>query len=725
MYQVLARKYRPKNFSELVGQTHVSKALMGALEKQRLHHAYLFTGTRGVGKTTIARILSKCLNCETGITNNPCGQCGTCQAIDAGQFIDLIEIDAASRTKVEDTRELLDQVPYSPTQGRYKVYLIDEVHMLSTHSFNALLKTLEEPPAHVKFLLATTDPQKLPITVMSRCLQFVLRPLPRQDIRDHLETVLQAEQVQFENEALWKLAESAQGSIRDALSLTDQAIAYGQGNVLANDVDAMLGLMDATQVNLLLANIHQQNKPAVAEQIHTMRAQMADAKAVLDQLIELLYQLALLKDLPEINIGISEQALNARIALAQTMDATDLQLYYQIAIKGRDDLKLASNPQQGLEMTILRLLSFKPLTNGDINQINTPEQAPKAKQIETKPAKSEIQPNIQTKLQTKTQQSTIQQPKLETQKPKTQSEINPEKTLEKQPTDQPDKQLAKPINDVFSDSSMSQDIQKKLPKLNTDNQPDKQNQLINALDSQSTLGMNKSEDTAKTDAKTTAKQTLAQLHAFKKETQVLDTVDINPPLQNNQSQDNPNQLEQKAVIEPIKETHQQDLVNQTDKTEHQITKPAPINNQENTEVIDNPLDLLKCPIVHLSGSWTLDKWEFWLRNADLIPAEINLAHKSIAEGDIGKHTLLKIPIGLEKLTPDFFPRIAEKLIKKWPDMLVDFEIVDEEMQTPEQLAHLRQEKANDAAMQKMMSENIVHQLQQTFQATINQVALHH
>lgn len=361
MYQVLARKFRPKNFSELVGQTHVSRALMGALEKQRLHHAYLFTGTRGVGKTTIARILSKCLNCETGVTNTPCGECGTCQSIDAGQFIDLIEIDAASRTKVEDTRELLDQVPYAPTQGRYKVYLIDEVHMLSTHSFNALLKTLEEPPAHVKFLLATTDPQKLPITVMSRCLQFVLRPLPRQDIHDHLQHVLQAENIHFEDDALWKLAESARGSIRDSLSLTDQAIAYGQGEIKAADVDTMLGLIDAAQVNALLENIHQQQKAAVAEQIATMRAQMVDAKAVLDQLVELLYQLALVKDLPQVSLGVSDTAQAALEALAHKIDAADLQLYYQITVQGREDLKMASSPQQGLEMTILRLLAFQPL----------------------------------------------------------------------------------------------------------------------------------------------------------------------------------------------------------------------------------------------------------------------------------------------------------------------------------------------------------------------------
>lgn len=266
MYQVLARKYRPRNFSQLVGQTHVSRALSSALEHGRLHHAYIFTGTRGVGKTTIARILAKCLNCETGITATPCEVCSTCTAINQGRFIDLIEIDAASRTKVEDTRELLDNVPYAPTQGRYKVYLIDEVHMLSTHSFNALLKTLEEPPEHVKFLLATTDPQKLPVTVLSRCMQFTLRPLPQQEIHDHLANVLGKESIQFDEKALWQLAEVAQGSLRDALSLTDQAIAYGQGQVSGQDVQEMLGLLDKGLIIQLLQAIHQ-NRSAVVSQI--------------------------------------------------------------------------------------------------------------------------------------------------------------------------------------------------------------------------------------------------------------------------------------------------------------------------------------------------------------------------------------------------------------------------------------------------------------------------
>lgn len=362
MYQVLARKYRPRNFNQLVGQTHVSKALTSALTRNRLHHAYLFTGTRGVGKTTIARILSKCLNCETGITATPCEVCATCTAINQGRFIDLIEIDAASRTKVEDTRELLDNVPYAPTQGRYKVYLIDEVHMLSTHSFNALLKTLEEPPEHVKFLLATTDPQKLPITVLSRCLQFTLRPLQQQEIHDHLQDILSQEQIVSDDKALWQLAEAAQGSLRDALSLTDQAIAYGQGQLGGTDVQEMLGLLDKSQIVNLLQGIHQNHTAQVSQLLQNLSSQAVDLKAVLDQLISLLHQLALLQVLPQIPVqGTLEYQTQLR-QLAQSIDRTDIQLYYQIALQGRQDLKLSVSLQQGFDMCILRMLAFKPLT---------------------------------------------------------------------------------------------------------------------------------------------------------------------------------------------------------------------------------------------------------------------------------------------------------------------------------------------------------------------------
>ncbi|CAM3988546.1 DNA polymerase III subunit gamma/tau [Psychrobacter arenosus] len=365
-YQVLARKYRPKNFHELIGQDHVSHALINAIDYERLHHAYLFTGTRGVGKTTIARILSKCLNCDTGVTSKPCGVCDNCVAIDEGRFIDLIEIDAASRTKVEDTRELLDNVPYAPTQGRYKVYLIDEVHMLSTHSFNALLKTLEEPPAHVKFLLATTDPQKLPITIISRCLQFVLRPLPQALLSEHLANILTQEHVTYSDPALWQLANAAKGSVRDALSLTDQAIAFGQGSLTDDTVNNMLGLINSADLLSLLADIYSNNRSAVAAQIQQMRLQMVDASGMFDGLAELLHQMALVQLLPEIALGLDERQEQAIIELANRISPEVLQLYYEIVVQAREGIRLANTPMQSLEMCLLRLLAFRPLSDNEV-----------------------------------------------------------------------------------------------------------------------------------------------------------------------------------------------------------------------------------------------------------------------------------------------------------------------------------------------------------------------
>ncbi|HET8789975.1 MAG TPA: DNA polymerase III subunit gamma/tau [Modicisalibacter sp.] len=358
-YQVLARKWRPRTFHELVGQEHVQRALVNALDQGRLHHAYLFTGTRGVGKTTLARILAKCLNCETGVTSTPCGQCGTCREIDEGRFVDLIEVDAASRTKVEDTRELLDNVQYAPTQGRYKVYLIDEVHMLSTHSFNALLKTLEEPPPHVKFLLATTDPQKLPVTVLSRCLQFTLKNMPPERIVGHLSKVLEAEQVPFEETALWLLGKAADGSMRDALSLTDQAIAFGQGQVNRSDVAAMLGTLDQRHLLALVEALAEVDAAHVLAEIASLAEQGPDFAGVLDDLSGVFHRLAIAQMVPDaLDNGHGDR--DALLALAARFTAEDVQLYYQIGLQGRSDMDSAPDARTALEMTLLRMLAFRP-----------------------------------------------------------------------------------------------------------------------------------------------------------------------------------------------------------------------------------------------------------------------------------------------------------------------------------------------------------------------------
>ena len=357
-YQVLARKWRPATFEQMVGQSHVLHALTNALTQQRLHHAYLFTGTRGVGKTSLARLFAKGLNCEKGVTASPCGVCGSCVEIAQGRFVDLIEVDAASRTKVDDTRELLDNVQYRPTRGRFKVYLIDEVHMLSRSSFNALLKTLEEPPEHVKFLLATTDPQKLLVTVLSRCLQFNLKSLTQQEIGTQLQHILTQEQLPFEHEALTLLAKAANGSMRDALSLTDQAIAFGGGTVMLNQVQSMLGSIDEQHVLRLLKALTDADIGVLMQSCAQVLAYGADAQEVLRSLLELLHQITLTQFAP----AAAQQSLySAQIqAFAEQLAPEQVQLYYQILLTGRKDLPHAPDPKSGLEMALLRAVAFVP-----------------------------------------------------------------------------------------------------------------------------------------------------------------------------------------------------------------------------------------------------------------------------------------------------------------------------------------------------------------------------
>ncbi|MBE1299153.1 MAG: DNA polymerase III subunit gamma/tau [Alteromonadaceae bacterium] len=358
-YQVLARKWRPGKFSELVGQEHVVTAISNALANNRLHHAYLFTGTRGVGKTTIARIFAKSLNCEKGVTQDPCGQCGNCLDIEAGRFVDLLEIDAASRTKVEDTRELLDNVQYSPTRGDYKIYLIDEVHMLSKHSFNALLKTLEEPPPHVKFLLATTDPQKLPITILSRCLQFNLKALSRQQIAQQLLHILPEEDIQFEKEAVLELAKSASGSMRDALSTTDQAIAQGNGNITSAVVSDMLGLMDRNVVIKLLHAVLTKDKQQVFSMIEDISLSAPDYSQLMAEMMSYVHQTALTQFVPDA-CKLENASAKSVYYLATKVPPEQLQLYYQILLEGRKQIAHVHDGKMALEMTVMRMMAFAP-----------------------------------------------------------------------------------------------------------------------------------------------------------------------------------------------------------------------------------------------------------------------------------------------------------------------------------------------------------------------------
>jgi DNA polymerase-3 subunit gamma/tau len=428
-YQVLARKWRPKSFREMVGQEHVLQALVNALDHDRLHHAYLFTGTRGVGKTTIARILAKCLNCETGVSSEPCGKCSSCLEIAEGRSVDLLEVDAASRTKVEDTRELLENVQYAPTSSRYKVYLIDEVHMLSGHSFNALLKTLEEPPPHVKFLLATTDPQKLPVTILSRCLQFNLKNMPPEQIVGHLGNVLGQEMISYDEPSLWLLGRAAAGSMRDALSLTDQAISFGSGKLCEADVRSMLGSVELSFIYQLVETLAAGDSAGLLAIVAHMAEHAPDFEGSLDELISMLHRVAVAQAVPDAvdnTWGDAERVA----ALASSMTAEDTQLFYQIAINGKRDMALASDPRSGFEMTLLRMVAFRPaavvdegLSPGDLvpvaptavqtvarevdNPAKKPRRAPAARQPAAAPVTSAEPRHLPST------NSEIEQPKLE------------------------------------------------------------------------------------------------------------------------------------------------------------------------------------------------------------------------------------------------------------------------------------------------------------------------
>ncbi len=418
-YLVLARKWRPNCFADVVGQEHVLKALINGLDQDRLHHAFLFSGTRGVGKTTLARIFAKSLNCEQGVSSTPCGKCQSCLEVDAGRFVDLIEVDAASRTKVDDTRELLDNVQYAPSRGRYKVYLIDEVHMLSTSSFNALLKTLEEPPPHVKFLFATTDPQKLPVTILSRCLQFNLRRLDISQISGHLCHILQTDNIAYEEDAILAIAKAADGSMRDALSLLDQAISHGAGHVSYADITGMLGTVSQQQLDDLVTALIEHNTADILAQSSRFAEQGRDFVALLDDLMLLLQRIATVQMVPELLLTETDSPLLTHFAQQLSPDMT--QLFYQIALHGKRDLPYAADPRSGFEMTLLRMLSFQ-LAPVDVTAIDAPLAA-------ASPSKPD---NV-----TSTTSSAKKAPTTSAPEPVSAPIVNPTKTTDTVQTDSP------------------------------------------------------------------------------------------------------------------------------------------------------------------------------------------------------------------------------------------------------------------------------------------------
>ncbi|OTG82926.1 DNA polymerase III subunit gamma/tau [Acinetobacter sp. ANC 4648] len=695
MYQVLARKYRPRNFNELVGQNHVSRALTSALDRGRLHHAYLFTGTRGVGKTTIARILAKCLNCETGITSTPCEVCATCTAVNEGRFIDLIEIDAASRTKVEDTRELLDNVPYAPTQGRFKVYLIDEVHMLSTHSFNALLKTLEEPPEHVKFLFATTDPQKLPITVISRCLQFTLRPLAVDEITHHLTDILNKEAIQSEQDALWQLAESAQGSLRDALSLTDQAIAYGQGVIHHQDVKEMLGLIDRTIIYDLILAIHQNQPERVSQLLLQFRQQALDVSLVLDQFISTLHELAMLQYLPDLSLKYSAEINKKIMQLSQLISAQDLQLYYQIACKGRAELQISVTQEQGFEMTILRLLAFRPLQFNEI-LVSQTQVAPL----------DVTQPQIVNDDTQSTHQNTAAVQEQNSQLQHVQShQVNDVQNTQADAFDQSE--------DIIDDQQQ-----------NT-HEPSSDDFLDEPIEAQSSIESveqpNNVQEIKQIDSITenTTLEVVPELSLFGGESIQSNTPVISANVLNHDADvfflatETETHAEQDnvAVIEAVP---QQSIVASLEYTS--ISSRELSTNQ-------TPQEILKLVPQVLEGEWNVEKWEYWFRNSALSPAVQELAQHGVMTGQIDGESLFHIPQKYEKLLFQAQHDLEAELKQNWPNsrFLVQYGDVDEI--TPFNMQNERKVKAFDRAAVMLHQESVVKNLVEVFDADLKNIQL--
>ena len=705
MYQVLARKYRPRNFNELVGQNHVSRALTSALDRGRLHHAYLFTGTRGVGKTTIARILAKCLNCETGVTSTPCEVCATCKAVNEGRFIDLIEIDAASRTKVEDTRELLDNVPYAPTQGRFKVYLIDEVHMLSTHSFNALLKTLEEPPEHVKFLFATTDPQKLPITVISRCLQFTLRPLAVDEITHHLSDILGKEEIAAESDAIWQIAESAQGSLRDALSLTDQAIAYGQGEVHHQDVKEMLGLIDRTIIYDLILAIHQNQRERMSQLLRQFRQQALDVSLVLDQLISTLHELALMQYLPDLSLKYSAEINQKITQLAQVVSAQDLQLYYQIACKGRADLQISVTQEQGFEMTVLRLLAFRPLQANEIT-VNT-NQSVQTQVIEQNHSQATSQPQhtqqIEAPVEQLTQLSTIEE-----------SEGNPS-------LHHVDEAFSQPLDEVVSSPKNANTALTETMEL-----VEAQTQIVEKVDIQTAI------ETSTADLEPVAQQN--ELSTESIEIQEIPDLTLfggntisTSTLQNVQSTVDTEDI---FFLAPETEQAAQDVNIEQESNDRIIPNSSSQNSTvapsiavQLTGSTQTPQQILQLTPQNLEGEWDVRKWEYWFRNSQLSPAVQELAQHGVMTGQINGQSTFSIPQQYENLLVQFQHTLENALNEQWSHTRLSFTYRESQETTPFELQNERKIRAFDRAAEMLHDESVVKNLMNAFNGEIQNIQL--
>ncbi len=717
-YQVLARKWRPKKFNELMGQEHVVNVLTNALSQQRLHHAYLFTGTRGVGKTTIARIFAKSLNCLTGISTNPCGVCDACVDIDEGRFVDLLEIDAASRTKVDDTREILDNVQYAPSRGRYKVYLIDEVHMLSRSSFNALLKTLEEPPEHVKFILATTDPQKLPITVLSRCLQFHLKALNVHQIKQQLESILSAESVSIDSASLSLLAKSARGSMRDALSLTDQAIAQGQGEISIANVQQMLGGIDQLWPYQILICLIKNDTQALMNLSLNIASYAPNYSQLLAEIIQLLHQVAM-NQVVEYQFDLSQEQSSLLVKFTQSMMPDDVQLYYQIAVAGRKDLPYALDEQAAFDMTLLRLAAFKPARHEatNVSETSTNDNAIVFDDVTS----TDIKPNASDASSvTSTQVSLPSQNRIE-EPDNNQSLTKGVISSEVQKVyDEPQQSMAQDTNkfdNVVDNQSTHQRLHEleKVSETQSEN-TDNSSQQFNTTDAQDNSTQTESID-SKLHNNTATESPVAAILASR------NMLRSKKKQQENNVKKSEDVKGRQAIIEKQSETQQLKEQRQV-KTEEFTSNVASLTEPLVTESSTYTPDVIDPATIHSANQ--VDKWANMIDHMALNGRLRQLAiHATINQSSNDNHLILNLNRSTKHLQSQAAHEQLEKalsgLLKR--NITVTIEVVEDTVADPYQIQSDINDKRYQYAKALLYDDNVVQHLHNEFQATLDESSI--
>ena len=750
-YQVLARKWRPKNFQQLMGQEHVVNVLANALSQNRLHHAYLFTGTRGVGKTTIARIFAKSLNCETGITDTPCGQCNACIDIDQGCFVDLLEIDAASKTKVDDTREILDNVQYAPSRGRYKVYLIDEVHMLSRHSFNALLKTLEEPPEHVKFILATTDPQKLPITVLSRCLQFHLKALTVNQIEAKLVDILSQENVTHDPGCLTLLAKAARGSMRDSLSLTDQAIAQGQGNISLSNIQQMLGGIDQKWVYQVVITLLKQDSHGLMALSKEIASYAPSYSQLFAELIQLFHQVALLQ-LVDQTFDLPEDLQLLLKKFSQAMSAEDIQLYYQICLNGRKDLPYASDEQAAFDMTLLRLFAFKPMQKSTLNKETILAESAPVNAItfddvtfeDSNVANSDVlSSNVPSSNIVNVREIHLEETPVNTASISEVDPAHPTQTIQ--------------VNDNFVATTSSDNTL--IPQENEVQENDLDNQMfalekqaadLQQVDSNSHIQRGSViQEAAFTKQQeqliTPSKQTLQQVPVEQVLKNVSVEQQVNPPLEAHESSthlhiDSPvssvlatrNMLRsrRKELEKPAKKSNDATMRPQTELATN-TNKPEEVSAAVTANVLAIPVPEVpfhqdRIDPAKVTKANQVDKWAHMIDSMQLTARIRQLAiHATISEASTDDNLILLLNQSTRHLKTDIAHQQLQQILCEFLSrtITVTLDIVDETVADPYQIQSQINDKRLDYAKALLKDDVMVKALQDTFQATLNEESI--